>query len=294
MTNKEKQHLVKILDMKVTSCQNFLNRNDSGKYCVRRETATKQAIALDLATILAEMSVITWDRCVSRKIKRGNQLMQMTENEIKRRYKDASNKTEIIQILADLNACPTANIKKIVEDIKTPVSYQMSKDERIELYMMLYKQGKTDKEISEAGGVSVQAIWQWRKNNKLSDNKIKKEKKKVKATIKKETVPEAIKPDVDYCDTEQIIVMAERKRPEADEVLKVINELGFHPGLTDSTEQLEKPPLGLRPNFIWMEERLTEILEATNRYVEAKKDIPFEWIKEYIEILIELDNRETA
>jgi hypothetical protein len=35
-------------------------------------------------------------------------------------------------------------------------------------------------------------------------------------------------------------------------------------------------------------------LEAAHRYIEAKKDIPFEWIKEYIEILIELDKRETA
>lgn len=64
--------------------------------------------------------------------------------------------------------------------------------------------------------------------------------------------------------------------------------------ITDTTKQLEKPPLGLRPSFIWMEERLTEILEAAHRYVESKKDIPYEWMKEYIEILIELDKRETA
>ena len=62
MTNKEKQHLVKILDMKIEHCQNFLNRTDTGKYCVRRETATKQAIVLDLASILADMKVISWDR----------------------------------------------------------------------------------------------------------------------------------------------------------------------------------------------------------------------------------------
>ena len=62
MTSKEKQHLIAILDIKIKHCKDFLNRTDSGKYCVRRETATKQAIVLDLATILAEMNLITWDR----------------------------------------------------------------------------------------------------------------------------------------------------------------------------------------------------------------------------------------
>ena len=62
MTSKEKQHLIAILDIKIKHCKDFLNRTDSGKYCVRRETATKQAIVLDLSTILAEIEVITWDR----------------------------------------------------------------------------------------------------------------------------------------------------------------------------------------------------------------------------------------
>jgi hypothetical protein len=62
MKQIEKDYLLAILNLKIQSCKNFLSRTDSGKYCVRRETATRQAIVLDLATILAEMKVISWER----------------------------------------------------------------------------------------------------------------------------------------------------------------------------------------------------------------------------------------
>lgn len=46
----------------------------------------------------------------------------------------------------------------------------------------------------------------------------------------------------------------------------------------------KKPPLGLTPVFVWKSERQSEILEAVSRYVDAKKDIPYQWIAEYWEL----------
>jgi hypothetical protein len=46
------------------------------------------------------------------------------------------------------------------------------------------------------------------------------------------------------------------------------------------TDTVERPPLGLRPIHIAIFERQKEILEAMERYVDAGKDIPHEWIEE--------------
>ncbi|MCD8308452.1 MAG: hypothetical protein LUD19_01260 [Clostridia bacterium] len=43
----------------------------------------------------------------------------------------------------------------------------------------------------------------------------------------------------------------------------------------------EKPPLGLRPKFVVDEQRRAEIIAAIQRYGEAGKAIPQEWIDEY-------------
>jgi len=45
-------------------------------------------------------------------------------------------------------------------------------------------------------------------------------------------------------------------------------------------EEYVKPPIGLAPAFTVYEPRLQAIEEAIERYVEAGKDIPFEWLKE--------------
>ena len=41
------------------------------------------------------------------------------------------------------------------------------------------------------------------------------------------------------------------------------------------------PPIGIKPKFIWIEERKTALLEAMNRYIQADMKIPTEWVKEY-------------
>ena len=39
----------------------------------------------------------------------------------------------------------------------------------------------------------------------------------------------------------------------------------------------EKPPIGLRPRIIWLNEREMEITEAMERYEKAGKEIPEMW-----------------
>lgn len=53
--------------------------------------------------------------------------------------------------------------------------------------------------------------------------------------------------------------------------------------------QSPKPPLGLRPRFVAMEDRIKEINEAIERYRQAHEDIPVEWLNEKNSITGELD-----
>jgi hypothetical protein len=51
---------------------------------------------------------------------------------------------------------------------------------------------------------------------------------------------------------------------------------------------IEKPPIGLMPkkfhNQAVNEERLKDICEAVQRFLNAKREIPLEWIEEYNEL----------
>ena len=49
-----------------------------------------------------------------------------------------------------------------------------------------------------------------------------------------------------------------------------------------------KPPIGLRPRKIWLIERRKEILEAIERYEEAKWLPPDKWILEHNKIVEEI------
>lgn len=52
----------------------------------------------------------------------------------------------------------------------------------------------------------------------------------------------------------------------------------------DKFVALQKPPLGLRPRALAKEDRLNEVRAAIWRYVNAKLDVPAEWIAEYLEL----------
>lgn len=43
-----------------------------------------------------------------------------------------------------------------------------------------------------------------------------------------------------------------------------------------------KPPLGLTPNDIWRLQRIQDIKQAMGRYISADKEIPKEWVNEYL------------
>ena len=51
---------------------------------------------------------------------------------------------------------------------------------------------------------------------------------------------------------------------------------------------MERPvnsPLGIIPKKIWKEQRLGDLRDAIDRYLEANQRIPIEWIEEYNELL---------
>lgn len=50
----------------------------------------------------------------------------------------------------------------------------------------------------------------------------------------------------------------------------------------------EKPPIGIKPRYIYDGERLREILNAMDRYSKASKHIPGEWIDELRDLINEL------
>jgi hypothetical protein len=52
-----------------------------------------------------------------------------------------------------------------------------------------------------------------------------------------------------------------------------------------------KPPVGIMPEWLLKEKRLNEVIEAINRYIEAKCTIPIDWVQEYNKLIDELINR---
>jgi hypothetical protein len=47
-------------------------------------------------------------------------------------------------------------------------------------------------------------------------------------------------------------------------------------------DQINKPPLGLLPQWLWVAQRCNDINMAIDRYEKAGKEIPKEWIEELI------------
>lgn len=52
----------------------------------------------------------------------------------------------------------------------------------------------------------------------------------------------------------------------------------------DDSSGVEKPPLGVMPRDIWNCKRRTELADAMQRYLEAGKLVPKEWMDEYTEL----------
>ena len=56
-------------------------------------------------------------------------------------------------------------------------------------------------------------------------------------------------------------------------------------GIYEEVRIVNKPPLGIKPRFIWEEERIIEIKSAVFRYTEADRKVPVEWIEEYNDLV---------
>ena len=54
---------------------------------------------------------------------------------------------------------------------------------------------------------------------------------------------------------------------------------------------MEKPPLGLRPEWIVNGDRAKEIMEAIVWYIDSSKPIPIEWVSELQNCLTKVNNR---
>lgn len=55
-------------------------------------------------------------------------------------------------------------------------------------------------------------------------------------------------------------------------------------------ERLVKSPLGIIPKNIWKKQRLRELRDAVERYLEANQIVPIEWIEEYNQLLDDIRN----
>lgn len=60
------------------------------------------------------------------------------------------------------------------------------------------------------------------------------------------------------------------------------NDARYLSGLPE-LDQATKPPLGVMPRDIWNRKRQKELADVMQRYLEAGKSIPREWIDEYNE-----------
>lgn len=57
----------------------------------------------------------------------------------------------------------------------------------------------------------------------------------------------------------------------------------------ESEPECEKPPLGVMPKYIWDKKRLSDLTSAMQRYLDAEKLIPKEWVDEYNELISTLE-----
>ena len=50
-----------------------------------------------------------------------------------------------------------------------------------------------------------------------------------------------------------------------------------------------KPPIGLKPKWIWDKQRKNAIISAIDRYISADKKIPLECVEEYNNLVKEVE-----
>lgn len=108
--------------------------------------------------------------------------MLMTNEEIRTSYRDAANKPKQIGVLADLNGCDTDLIRKILGLGEPPIATvvmmpptpkpkapTVTPKARLDAKtaMIMYREGRNDREIADHFGVIPDAVAKWRKRNGL-------------------------------------------------------------------------------------------------------------------------------
>ena len=90
--------------------------------------------------------------------------MFMSEDEIRRSYREAKDPEKQIKILADMNCCTAFQIKQVL-GIRTQV------DEKLYArFEELYGKGMSDQKIAKETGVSHPVVARWRKTKDLPPN----------------------------------------------------------------------------------------------------------------------------
>ena len=84
--------------------------------------------------------------------------MKMSEFEILRDYRQAKNKVEQVQILADMNLCSKKDIEDFLEERSITVLKCDTPEEKCQSIAYLYGQGKTDEEIASSIGLMPSSV----------------------------------------------------------------------------------------------------------------------------------------
>lgn len=69
----------------------------------------------------------------------------------------------------------------------------------------------------------------------------------------------------------------------------------LHPDSIHLKQDIAKPQIGVIPEFLWLEERVTHIDHAMNRRIAHMEEIPMDWIAErnkHIQVLKDRRNEQ--
>lgn len=235
-------------------------------------------------------------------------MLPMSDDEIRKSYREAKKPYDQVKILAQLNSCSEDVIGQILRGVQKPKEPSVYPEtdgrknkeviaEREKRFQELYDQGLSDYQISSRTSFGPQTVCQWRHKNKLPPHA---------RSQRKETfvVPKQGTPRKEYAeagcvpDAAELGLPVPEPIPEPQTIMEAIKE-GYEKlklGMSESAEksafvwiknpEASKPPLGLRPREVWLQERFDEIMDAISRYRVAHLEIPPKWIGEAFDLVV--------
>ncbi len=91
--------------------------------------------------------------------------LAMTANEIKQRHRNGAS----VQILSELNNTTVDIIEDVLNDYTE--NYELTKEQKEQLFFELYRQGLNDKQIAKRLNMNRKTVWYWRNRDNLPINK---------------------------------------------------------------------------------------------------------------------------